>query len=139
MSAGRFSPPAPPGILLKGAAPTKKTKKDLGRSPRVHDEAYLSALRLCQCLSCGLDAGCEAAHVRMNRGKGTGGGIGMKPNDNNCLPLCTGCHRQQHAEGEQIFWDALDINPLDAARKLYSVSPDVTSMRTIVGAFLSVR
>lgn len=135
----RIAPPAAPGSLFKQAAPVRKKKLQMGRQPRERDEAHLAALRRCQCLSCGLDAGCEAAHVRMNRGKGTGGGIGMKPHDKNAVGLCVGCHRQQHAEGEQIFWDAIDIDPLTVAQQLYSVSPDIAMMRAIVGRILALR
>lgn len=41
----------------------------------------------------------EAAHVR----RGTDGGVGMKPGDNWCLPLCSEHHAEQHRIGEQSF------------------------------------
>jgi hypothetical protein len=62
--------------------------------------------------------------------------MGMKSNDEHATPLCSGCHRQQHAEGEQVFWDAIDIIPLDVAKKLHTASPDVARMRAIIGAVL---
>lgn len=138
MSAFRIqSPSSEP--LFKQPTPVRKKKLQMGRQPRERDEAHLAALRRCQCISCGLDAGCEAAHVRTNRGPGTGGGMGMKPHDRNCLPLCVGCHRQQHAEGEQIFYDAIDLDPNTACRQVYSVSPDIPMMRAIVGRILALR
>ena len=134
MIGGRIGDIAPVGSLLKGSTPARTRKKDLGRAPRERDEAHLSAIRKCQCLYCGLDAGCEAAHVRMSRGRGTGGGMGMKPSDKFTVPLCVNCHREQHSVGEQTFWDSIDLDPLWAADKIYSVSPDVTAMRAVVGA-----
>lgn len=42
----------------------------------------------------------EAAHVRM----GSDGGMGMKPGDDNIVPLCRGHHETQHRQGEYPFW-----------------------------------
>jgi len=137
--ASRISPPATPGLLLKGSAPVKKRRLKLGRNPRERDEEHLSAIRVLQCISCGLDQGCEAAHIRMSRGKGTGGGTGLKPSDEFTLPLCSGCHRQQHAEGEESFYEAIDLDPHLAAAKLYAVSPSIDTMRAIVALFLASR
>lgn len=41
----------------------------------------------------------EAAHVR----RGTDGGIGQKPSDRYCIPLCSEHHAEQHRIGEQSF------------------------------------
>lgn len=41
----------------------------------------------------------EAAHVRI----GTDGGVGQKPSDCFCLPLCSEHHRRQHQIGERSF------------------------------------
>lgn len=42
----------------------------------------------------------QAAHVRSN----TGGGMGLKPCDSYCVPLCCFCHGAQHCCGERTFW-----------------------------------
>jgi hypothetical protein len=42
----------------------------------------------------------EAAHVRM----GSGAGLGQKPDDWRCVPLCGDHHRQQHSTSEPDFW-----------------------------------
>ena len=132
MRAARIAPPAPPGSLLKGArAPKRKSE----RRAKVSDAAHLDALRQCSCLSCGAEHQTEAAHVRMSRGAGTGGGMGMKPSDAPAVPLCSKCHRDQHAAPEAGFWAALSIDPIRAALALYQRSPEVELMRQIVVVF----
>lgn len=63
------------------------------------------------CAMCGSPTNVAAAHVR----KGGDGGMGMKPSDWLCVPLCDGpqanihgqlgCHNRQHAVGEDTFWE----------------------------------
>lgn len=48
----------------------------------------------------------QAAHVRMGQG-----GMGLKPSDDRCLPLCVEHHRRQHAMGEARFWMFHDLDP----------------------------
>jgi len=42
----------------------------------------------------------EAAHIRM----ASDGGMGMKPGDDNIVPLCRRHHEMQHQQGEHPFW-----------------------------------
>lgn len=45
--------------------------------------------------------GTQAAHIRA----GTNGGMGLKPEDNWCVPLSPEMHDLQHKIGERKFWD----------------------------------
>lgn len=125
--AGRVSPIAPYGSLLKGAIPAKgKSKtKEIERAPD-----HLALIRQCPCLSCGAER-CDAAHVRMSDGPTKQNATGKKPPDSYTVPLCHKCHMEQHRVGEKAFWQKLDIDPLAIARKLAKVSPDLERMRTI--------
>jgi len=62
------------------------------------------------CAMCGSVTNVVAAHVR----KGSGAGMGQKPDDFRTVPLCDGpfanvhgeigCHTRQHNVGEDTFW-----------------------------------
>jgi hypothetical protein len=62
------------------------------------------------CCMCGSTTNTVAAHVRL----GSHTGLGQKPDDWRCVPLCDGissaaggmlgCHNRQHAIGEATFW-----------------------------------
>lgn len=135
----RIAPPAAPGSLFKQPAPARKKKLQMGRQVRERDTEHLEAVRACPCISCGLDNRCEAAHIRISRGRDTGGGTALKPSDNLVTPLCVGCHREQHAGSEVQFWEAIGIDPFLVAAKLYAVSPNVELMRAIVHLFIAAR
>jgi hypothetical protein len=55
----------------------------------------------------------EVAHVR----KGSGAGVGQKPDDWRTVSLCGGCHARQHRVGEETFWasEGIDAEALIAA------------------------
>lgn len=133
MTAGRVSPVARPGSLLKpDLRPSKQKLKATVRSPRERDEAHIAAIRLLPCLKCSTVPCGEAAHVRMSSGAhGKKSGIGAKPDDCWTLPLCHRCHMAQHTGGEEKFWFDLGINPILLCVKLYAVSPDAEKMSAI--------
>ena len=81
---------------------------------------HLAFIRTLPCLACGRSPPSEAAHVR----NGTDGGMGIKPGDRYCVPLCVVCHALQHRMGELSFWAAHRIDPLDAAAALWTNSGD---------------
>lgn len=136
--AARVSAIAPPGSLLKGSAPPRKQKLDLGRKPRQHDGAHLEAIRQCPCLACGADVGIEAAHVRFSVPERPNPGTGNKPNDSETVPLCGPCHREQHKGNEGAFWARRRINPLKVAAALYRLSPNLEALRAAVFAARAV-
>jgi len=57
---------------------------------------FIASLPCCVCK----DDAVQCAHIRSN----TGGGMGLKPGDNWCVPLCCSCHAEQGRIGERIFW-----------------------------------
>ena len=101
---------------------------------RPRHRAYINTL---PCIACGRAGPSECAHIRA----GTDGGMGYKPADRFCLPLCgpNGCHARQHAIGEMSFWGALGIDPLDYAARLWAVTGDHDAgLRTILRAHQAI-
>jgi hypothetical protein len=126
----RFFAPAPIGSLLKtGAKPSRKPATE--RKGRERDPAHLDAIRQLPCLACGADIGCEAAHIRM----GHKGGMGLRPDDPMAIPLCSACHRDQHATSEQKYWDARNIDPVKVANSLHRLSGQNEAMRQVVNLY----
>jgi hypothetical protein len=70
------------------------------------------------CVICGSMRNTVAAHVRL----GSHAGMGMKPDDWRCVPLCDGphsnadgqlgCHDRQHIVGEETFWKGRDVEAM---------------------------
>ena len=55
-----------------------------------------------------------AHHVRL----GTGGGMGMKPEDRWCVPLCTPCHEEVH-RGARTFERKIGRSLKSLAERLF--------------------
>jgi hypothetical protein len=130
-----------PGALLKGGnAPALRPRANDGD----RDESYLKDIRNCPCLHCGMEGFSEAAHVRMASGyHRKASGMGKKPEDRWCLPLCAEAHRlardAQHNRSEREFWNDLGINPLAACEKLWDKRGDVVAMRAVAFVVISER
>jgi hypothetical protein len=138
MAAGRISPIAPPGSLLKTSGKPPKGRAFVQGA--VHNDAkYLALVRRCPCLSCdAADPAGVAAHVRMTRLGKPITGAGLKPGDHWTLPLCAQCHTEgpgaQHRVGEVRFWADLGLDPLPICQQLYAASPSLGAMRAVVFA-----
>jgi hypothetical protein len=78
--------------------PPRKTKAK--KDKRWRSPAHLNFVRSFHCANCDAEAPIEAAHVRL----GGHGGMGFKPADWRCVPLCRDCHSWQHNVGERTFW-----------------------------------
>lgn len=78
-------------------------------------EKYRRWIASLPCIVCG-SHNVQAAHIRSN----TGGGMGYKPSDEWCVPLCVDCHSDQHRVGERKFWSEID-KVKDLASKLYQL------------------
>lgn len=128
--------PQKPGSLLKPDFPSKKQKaKPEGpgqRTPREKKPGHLAAIRLCQCLSCGADQGCDAAHLRISAPGKPNAGVGQKPDDRWTNPLCHPCHMSQHSMGERDFWKRIGADPFKTAIELYRLSPNTEAMREYI-------
>ena len=120
------------GSLIKGSAPPKRKRLDMGRTPRAEDSKHLAAIRQCPCIVCGRDPAGEAAHIRMTAPDKPNPGMGAKPDDQFSVPLCHACHMKQHTMGELQFWLKAGINALRMAGRLWGLSPNVEKMRAMV-------
>lgn len=73
-------------------------------------EAYVNFIRKQECCVTGHRVAGEvcAHHVRM----GANAGIGIKPSDFRCVPLCNEAHQKLHQYGERDFWDKAKVDPI---------------------------
>lgn len=62
-------------------------------------EKYKAFIRSLPCVVCSTEP-TEAAHQRIDGM----GGMGVKPPDSYCLPLCYECHAREHQIGAITFW-----------------------------------
>jgi hypothetical protein len=130
----RIFPHSPPGSLLKRVgAPVQSAPRKCDAD---QDPAYLTLVRQCPCLHCGMEPS-EAAHLRLaSASYGKASGLGKKPSDRWALCLCAEHHRlardAQHNRSEQQFWHALGINPLITCTLLYEQRGDLPAMRAVI-------
>ena len=71
------------------------------KTKAARDNKYLAFIRGLPCAVCGKPGPSEAAHQRILQG----GGIGLKPSDYETIPLCSGCHKLEHAMGSLYLWN----------------------------------
>lgn len=86
----------------------RKIPKQPKRSSRWRSQAHAKHVRGHSCCACDSTANIEFAHVR----KGSGAGMGQKPDDWHAVGLCASCHRRQHEVGEDTFWQGKDLPAL---------------------------
>lgn len=94
------------------------------KEPRARDEAFLVRLRQLPCIHpCCAFVHVDAAHIRLASPiyGASEAGIGQKPHDFWCLPVCRKHHELEHSVGTQKFWDNLDIDPHFVALRLYAI------------------
>lgn len=137
----RISAVARPGSLLKHVQvqPRAHVKEAAGT-----DAAYLAQVRQLPCLKCGDQPCGEAAHVRFaSAAFGKRSGMGKKPSDSDAVPLCPACHRldrdAQHNRNERDFWNAVGLNPLLVAQRLYAARGDLVAMENIIRIAIAER
>lgn len=119
---------AAPGSLLKGKVRPRKMLK-----ARREDGAHLAFIRTLPCLITGKQP-VDACHIRFASpqwGKPLTG-IQTKPDDRWTLPLCREEHERQHRGSEIAFWNALGIDPLVVAARLYEVSGDTEAAHRVL-------
>lgn len=73
----------------------------------------------------------QAAHIRSN----TGGGMGLKPGDNYCVPLCCSCHNLQHEIGERKFWGRKLEGAIALSNALFIKSGDIDHALKVITRF----
>jgi hypothetical protein len=72
-------------------------------------EKYRSFIRAQVCLGCGAWGG-SVAHHEDNGFYNSG--MGMKPPDTQCLPLCRECHARRHRMSSDLFWKEANVDPM---------------------------
>jgi len=94
------------------------------RMPRAKIEAHLDFLRALPCLICGNNIETQAAHIRMSDARiaKVNAGVGQKPDDFFCTPLCGRHHEEQHKGSEPRFWQRYGLDPILYALRLWSVT-----------------
>lgn len=99
--------------------------KSSRKTKREEDPAHLAFIRRLPSIVSGA-FGCEAAHIRtgsaLHRKKHTG--MAQKPDDFWTLPLRPDEHKAQHSENELAWWRSHEIDPFEAALRLYDLSGD---------------
>lgn len=78
-------------------------------------EKYRKWIRTLPCLVTKTHHESQCAHIR----HGTGGGMGLKPSDDWCVPLHWREHILQHEIGEQAYWEDKLDKAKDVAQKLH--------------------
>ena len=96
----------------------------------IRDEKHRRFIASLPCLITGA-SDVQACHVR----KQNGGGVGLKPSDEFCLPLSCDQHRIQHDCGEVEFWRPhLGYKrATKLARDLYAVTGDREKALELIG------
>ncbi len=84
-------------------------------TPRRRSREHLRFVRQQPCLVCGRKPS-DPHHLRFMQPRA----LGRKVSDEFAVPLCRGHHRALHRAGEELpWWQAVGIDPIEAARKLW--------------------
>jgi hypothetical protein len=82
------------------------------------DEAHLAWVRTLPCIAAGDTTPCigsvQAHHVRER----TGGGMGLKPPSQWCIPICAGHHSELHTSGARTFERKYDVSCREIAERI---------------------
>jgi hypothetical protein len=70
------------------------------KEPKVRSKPHRMFVASLPCCVSGIEGQTQCAHIRAN----TGGGMGLKPSDQYCVPLSVSEHARQHRIGEYPFW-----------------------------------
>jgi len=102
-------------------------------SPRLRDKDHLKYVRSQACLICGRSPS-DSHHLRFAQQIA----LGRKVSDEFTVPLCRLHHRELHRHGNEIkWWEAVGVDPLRAARKLWThTHPALKTAEEIAPALL---
>lgn len=95
----------------------------------IRDKKHLSFIRKLNCAVCGMWP-TEACHIR----KFGDGGMGMKPSDSRCIPMCHECHAEQHRIGEEKFFGDIQ-KPIELSNALWLMTGDLERCKDRVTQF----
>lgn len=104
------------------------------RQPRRQSGDHLKFIRSLPCVVCLSRKSTQAAHLRAaNLGYGKReAGIGAKPSDRFCTPLCPAHHEAQHRGNELAFWASYNIDPFQIATALFACSGDDEAAELVI-------
>jgi hypothetical protein len=98
-----------------GRKPPGKAVSSLGRAP-ARNLRYRTWIRSLPCAGCGQTPAGQAAHTGSDRG------MGQKPSDYSCIPLCSDCHiggpDAYHRWGKMEFEKRFNLNCARLVRRL---------------------
>lgn len=106
-------------MMLKRRKPVKMGVRE---PSQVRSASHLAWVRKFSCAILGrheCGGRVESHHVHEN----ADGGIGMKPGDDNAIPLCSYAHRELHDIGEVRFSGKYGIDLTAVAATLWRTSP----------------
>lgn len=109
--------------MLKTASP---------KTNYIRSEKHLRFIASLMCLICHrVDV--QAAHIR----SGNGAGMGIKPSDDCTVPLCVTCHKNQHDNGEELWWSQFGgiKKATKLAKSLYAITGDRDKAETLIREF----
>lgn len=98
----------------------------------IRDEKYRRWVASLPCIITGTDQ-VQAAHIRYM----SGAGMGSKPSDDRCIPLCWMQHKLQHNTSELKFWYPYGgvEKAISYANRLYNVRFDTASAQSLLMEF----
>ena len=108
--------------------PPRRQKKPAKAPGMVRCPGHLAWVRFHECCvpKCrAADGHIQAAHVRRD----SGGGIGLKPGDDQTISLCDVHHLQQHSIGERRFEMLYEIDMKKLAAEFAAKSPALARQR----------
>ena len=102
------------------AAAGEKTVVSFGFARRLRDKTHLQHVRRQSCLICGGQSS-DAHHLTFAQSRA----MGRKVSDEFTVPLCRNHHRKLHHFGSELaWWQAMKIDPVPVAQKLWEESRD---------------
>ena len=83
----------------------------------MRSKAYLRHVGTFPCLACSIHHTSVAHHIQFAEGHKA---MALKVSDEWVVPLCTPCHTDLHAYGdERLWWDLKGIDPLSWSKEEY--------------------
>lgn len=74
------------------------------KKAKIRDKKHREFIASLPCVVSGVSGMTQAAHIRHNNG----GGMGLKPGDDYCIPLSWWEHAEQHEIGELNYWPDIE-------------------------------
>lgn len=101
------------------------------KEPKIRSEKHRRFISGLPCCVCSLEGQTQAAHIRHENG----GGMGLKPSDEFCVPLCVSCHAEQHHFSEKKYWGINIDTAKQLAKNLHTSSGDEAEARFLITRF----